>query len=87
MHDLIGHAILPDLPYHLLRSRYRFDDNISDKKSPPSDLYDEIQYCNSTYLEMSLHSSDMDRDAELATLRNPPNRHCDIFQRSGAQSG
>ena len=40
-----------------------------------------------TYLEMSLHSSDhsyflwseMDRDAELATLRNPPNRHCDVF--------
>ena len=39
-----------------------------------------------TYLEMSLHSSDMDRDAELATLRNPPNRHCDIFQQSDAQS-
>ena len=58
----------------------------SDKKSPPIDLYDEIQYCNSTYLEMSLHSSYMDRDAELATLRNPPNRHCDIFQRSDAQS-
>ena len=38
-----------------------FDDNISHKKSPPMDLADEIQYCNSrpTYLEMSLHSSDM----------------------------
>ena len=38
------------------------------------------------YLEMSLHSSDMDRDAELATLCNPPNRHCDICQQSDAQS-
>ena len=39
-----------------------------------------------TYLEMSLHSSDMDRDAELAALRNPPNRHWDICQQSDAQS-
>ena len=39
--------------------RYRFDANISHKKSPPTDLADEIQYRNSTYLEMSLHSSDM----------------------------
>ena len=38
------------------------------------------------YLEMSLHSSDLDRDAELAILRNPPDRHCDVFQRSDAQS-
>ena len=45
---------------NLLLCRYRFGDNISDKKSPPSDLDDEIQYCNSTYREMKLHSSDMD---------------------------
>ena len=70
----------------LYQCMYRFVDNISDKKSPLSDLDDEIKYYYNTYLEISLHSSDMDWDVELATLRNPSNLHCDILQWSDAQS-
>ena len=33
-----------------------------------------------TYTWKNIHSFDMDWDAELATLRNPPNQHCDVLQ-------
>ena len=80
--------------YNLFRSRYRFDDKISDKKKREGTHLAMCMMKSNivivrTYLEMSLHSPDMDRDADLATLRNQQNRHYtlyDIFQRSDAQS-